>query len=41
MINVSDVLDAQAQLQQSHDSYTDALTQYRVAKINYLQVTGR
>ncbi len=41
MVNVSDVLDAQAQLQQSHNAYTDALTQYRIAKVNYLQVTGR
>jgi len=41
MVNVSDMLEAQAQLQQSHDSYTEALTQYRVAKVNYLQVTGR
>ena len=41
MVNVSDVLDAQAQLQQSHNAYTDAFTQYRIAKVNYLQVTGR
>jgi Outer membrane protein len=41
MINVSDVLDAQAQLQQSRDSYTEARTQYKIAKLNYLQVTGR
>jgi outer membrane protein TolC len=41
MVNVSDMLEAQAQLQQSRNSYTDALSQYRVAKVNYLQVTGR
>lgn len=41
MVNVSDMLEAQAQLQQSRDSYTEALTQYRIARVNYLQVTGR
>ncbi len=41
MINVSDMLDAQAQLQQSHDQYTDAVTRYLTAKVNYMQVTGR
>jgi outer membrane protein TolC len=41
MVNVSDMLEAQAQLQQSRDKYTDALTQYKIAKVNYLQVTGR
>ncbi|MGD9976609.1 MAG: TolC family protein [Bacteroidales bacterium] len=41
MVNVSDMLEAQAQLQQSRDNYTEALTQYRIAKVNYLQVTGR
>jgi outer membrane protein TolC len=41
MINVSDMLDAQAQLQQSHDRYTDAITYYLTSRVNYLQVTGR
>jgi outer membrane protein TolC len=41
MVNVSDVLDAQAQLQKSHDDYTEALMQYKVASVNYLQITGR
>ena len=40
-VNISDLLDAQAQLQQSHDLYTEALTQYKIAKVNYLQITGR
>ncbi len=41
MINVSELLDAQAQVQQSNDIYIDALNQYRIARVNYLQVTGR
>ncbi|TKG92944.1 TolC family protein [Puteibacter caeruleilacunae] len=41
MVDVSDMLEAQAQLQESYDKYTEALTQYRIAKVNYLQVTGR
>jgi outer membrane protein TolC len=41
MINVSELLDAQAQLQQSKDLYIDALTQYKITKVNYLQITGR
>jgi len=40
LINVSDMLDAQAQLQQSCDQYTDALTQYQIVKVNYLQITN-
>jgi len=39
--NVSDLLDAQAMLQQTHDQLTDALAQYRVKLVYYLQVTGR
>jgi len=41
MVNISDLLDAQAQLQQSTDLYVDALTQLKLAKVNYLQITGR
>ncbi len=41
VVNISDLLDAQAQLQQSNDLYIDALTQYKITKVNYLQVTGR
>lgn len=41
MVNISDLLDAQAQLQKSKDLYIDALTQLKISKVTYLQVTGR
>ena len=41
LINVSDMLEAQAQFQESHNQYIDALTHYQVTKVNYLQMTGR
>lgn len=41
LVNVSDVLDAQAQLQETYDNYTEALIQYKIASVNYLQITGR
>ena len=41
MINVSDMLEAQAQLQESLDAHTEAQTQYRIAKMHYLKITGR
>ena len=41
MVNVSDMLEAQAQLQQSLDAHTEAQTQYRIAKMHYLRITGR
>ncbi|MEZ5104487.1 MAG: efflux RND transporter permease subunit [Draconibacterium sp.] len=41
VVNISDLLDAQAQLQQSNDLYVDALTQFKIAKVSYLQITGR
>ncbi|MGV8094406.1 MAG: efflux RND transporter permease subunit [Mangrovibacterium sp.] len=41
LINVSDMLDAQAQFQESHNQYIDALTHYQVIRISYLQMTGR
>jgi outer membrane protein TolC len=41
MVNVSDVLDAQAQLQKSLNDYTEAQIQYKIACVNYLQITGR
>lgn len=41
LINVSDLLEAQALLQQTHDQLTDAKTNYVVKKTTYLQVTGR
>ncbi|MDD4190962.1 MAG: efflux RND transporter permease subunit [Mangrovibacterium sp.] len=41
LVNVSDMLDAQAQFQESHNQYVDALTHYQVTRVNYLQLTGR
>ncbi|MEN6457100.1 MAG: efflux RND transporter permease subunit [Prolixibacteraceae bacterium] len=41
LTDVSDMLDAQAQYQQSHDKYVEALTQYQITKVNYLQITGQ
>jgi len=41
IINISDMLDAQAQLQSSKEMYIDAVTQYHLSEMNYLQVTGR
>ena len=40
LINISDMLDAQAQVQQSGNKMTDALSNFRVAQVNYQQVTG-
>ncbi len=39
--NVSDLLEAQALRQQAHDRLTDAMAQYRIKTVYYLQVTGR
>jgi outer membrane protein TolC len=39
--NVSDLLEAQALLQQTQDQLTDAKANYVVKKTTYLQVTGR
>ena len=39
--NVSDLLEAQALRQQAHDRLTDAMAQYRVKTVYYVQVTGR
>ena len=41
LITVSDLLEAQALLQQTKDQVTDAKTNYLVKKAAYLQVTGR
>lgn len=41
LITVSDLLEAQALLQQTLDQLTDAKTNYVVKKTTYLQVTGR
>jgi len=39
IIAVSDLLEAQAQLQQSNDDYTEAMTNYQIARLYYLQIT--
>ncbi len=39
--NVSDLLEAQALLQQTQDQFTDAKANYIIKKTIYLQVTGR
>ena len=41
IVNVSDMLEAQAMLQQAKDQLTDARADYRVKLVTYLQVTGR
>ncbi len=41
LITVSDLLEAQALLQQTEDQLIDAKSQYLVNKTRYLQVTGR
>jgi len=41
MISVSDLLEAQAMLQQAKDQLNDAKANCQTKKINYLQVTGR
>jgi outer membrane protein TolC len=41
MINISDMLEAQALVQQSKDNLIDIQTQYRIKMVEYLQVTGR
>jgi outer membrane protein TolC len=41
LINVSDLLEAQALLQQTQDQLTDATASYIVKRTTYLQVTGR
>ena len=38
---LSDLLDAQNLLQQSHDQYTDAATEYQIKISQYRQATGR
>ncbi len=39
--NLSDLLEAHALRQQAHDRLTDAMAQYRIKTVYYLQVTGR
>jgi len=41
LIALSDLLEAQALLQQSENQLTDAKANYLIKKTNYLQVTGR
>lgn len=41
IVNISDMLEAQAMLQQAHDQLTDARANYKVKFVTYLQVTGR
>jgi len=41
IVNISDLLEAQAILQQTQDNYTDAYTSYKVKLTTYLQATGR
>ena len=41
IVNISDMLEAQAMLQQAHDQLTDARSNYKVKFVTYLQVTGR
>lgn len=41
MVNVSDMLEAQAQLQQTYDTYTDEKINYQISKADYLRLTGR
>ena len=41
IVNVSDMLEAQAMLQQAKDQITDAKASYKVKLVSYLQVTGR
>jgi len=41
MLPVSDLLEAEAQLQHAHDQLTDARAEFRIRLLAYVQVTGR
>lgn len=41
IVNISDMLEAQALLQQAKDELTDARSGYKIKTVTYLQVTGR
>ena len=41
IVNISDMLEAQAMLQQTKDELTDARSGYKIKLVTYLQVTGR
>ena len=40
-VSLSELLDAQSLMQQSHDQYTEACTTYQQTRLAYLQATGR
>ena len=41
IVNISDMLEAQAMLRQTKDELTDARSGYKIKLVTYLQVTGR
>lgn len=41
IVNISDMLEAQAMLQQAKDQLADALANYKIKLVSYMQVTGR
>ena len=41
IVNISDMLEAQAMLQQAKDQLSDARASYKVKLVSYMQVTGR
>ncbi len=41
MVNISEMLEAQALMQESERILTDMQTQYRIKMVEYMQVTGR
>jgi len=41
IVNISDMLEAQAMLQQAKDQLSDARANYKVKLVSYMQVTGR
>ena len=41
LVTVSDLLEAQAMLQQANDQLTDSKTSYMIRQLQYMQVTGR
>ena len=41
IVNISDMLEAQAILQQAKDQLTDIRANYKVKLVSYLQVTGQ
>lgn len=40
-VSLSDLLDAQSLMQQSHDQYAEACTSYQQKRLAYMQATGR